>query len=239
VAETRLLVTDDVRALLTDAGLERLAETAATGWRCLACDADGQPGDGPPAVVVLLHDGAARTAVVKLAHPRCCPPGVIEADSLLPVLATVGMTALAAVIGRRPVLMTELAAPAFAVDRGERTDLTAGAMLSQGLHLIAAPWEPAPAAPGWLAVMTAARAVRVTGPDGQPHYDGTLAPPPGWRELVAARRQVELLTGVDGLDAIAAGAAAAPALEAAAAAGRLAGATIRARVTRRVLPGRR
>jgi hypothetical protein len=147
------------------------------------------------------------------------------------------MTALAAVVDGRPVLMTELAAPAFTAGRGERTDLAASAMLSQGLHLIAAPWEPAPAAPGWLAVMTAARAVRVTGPDGQPHYDGTLAPPCGWRELVAADRQVELLTGVDGLDAIAAGADAAEALQAAAAAGRLAGATIRARITHRAPRG--
>jgi hypothetical protein len=107
-------------------------------------------------------------------------------------------------------------------------------MLSQGLHLIAAPWEPAPAAPGWLAV-TGPCAVRVTGPDGEPHYDGTLAPPPGWRELVAVGRKVELLTGVDGLAAIAAGADAARALESASAAGRLVGATIRARVAHRAL----
>jgi hypothetical protein len=234
--KTRLLVTEDVRVLLEDAGLERVAEAAATGWRCWACDAEGRPGDGPASVVVLLDSaGAARTAVVKLAHPRCCPPGVIEAGSPLPRLAAVGMTALAAVVAGRPVLMTELTAPAFTVDRGERTDLAAGAMLSQGLHLIAAPWEPAPAAPGWLAAVTGPRAVRVTGPDGEPHYDGTLAPPPGWRQLVAAARKVELLTGVDGLAAIAAGADAAGALESAAAAGRLAGATIRARVTHRAL----
>lgn len=233
MAKARLLVTGDVRALLADAGLERVAEGAATGWRCCACGAEGRPGDGPPSVVVLL--GGDGTTVVKLAHPRCCPPGVIEADGSPSVPATVGMTALAAVVGGRPVLLTELQAPAFTVGRGEVTDLTASVMLSQGLHLIAAPWEPAPAAPGWLAVLAASRAVRVTGPDSEPHYDGTLAAPPGWRELVTAARRVELLTGVAGLAAIAAGADGTQAIATASAAGRLVGGTIRASVTRRPL----
>ena len=121
-------------------------------------------------------------------------------------LATIAITALAAIIDARPALLTAPNAPAITIDRGERTSLTAPAMLGQGLHLIAAPWAPAPAAPGWLAAMTTTRSARITGPDRQPHYDGTLAPPAGWRELAAAARQVELLTGIDGLDAIADGA---------------------------------
>ena len=61
------------------------------------------------------------------------------------------MAALAAVIHGRPVLMTEMASPVLAIDRGERTDLTVGAMLSQGLHLIAVPWKPAAPAAARLA----------------------------------------------------------------------------------------
>jgi hypothetical protein len=235
-ASQALLVSAGVRELLSDADLERLAAMAASGYRCSSCGQRGMLSDGPASVLVTLQDGpgdTGRIAVAGLAHGRCCPPQVIDRPGILQVPAEAGMTAKAAVLphasGRRALLVTELAAPPVAVaGPGERHDLATGVLLSLGLHLLPTPWEPAPPAGGWAVRLPTADAAVVTDPEGGCYYEGGLGQPRKWRQLVARRGTVELLAGVAGMDAAGPGnpEPGLAALEAAAKAGRLVGATV-------------
>jgi hypothetical protein len=232
-----LLVTAEVREILADPDLERLAGMAAAGYRCASCGLRGSPADGPASVVITMRGGpgvSGRVAVAGLAHGRCCPPQVIEQPGALEAPSGALMTATAVLLpapgGYRALLVTELTSPPVAVTGpGERHDLATGALLAMGLHLLSSPWEPAPPASGWDVRLTP-RAAVVTDPDGGCYYQGSLEQPRTWRQLVTRQGAVELLAGTAGI------AAAGPGnpepglavLEAAAAAGRLAGATVSA-----------
>jgi hypothetical protein len=126
--------------------------------------------------------------------------------------------------------VTELpAAPVAVAGPGERYDLATGALLSMGLRLLASPWEPAPAASGW-SVSLSPRSALVTCPDGDRYYEGSLDQPPQWRLAAKRLGSVELLAGTAGIAAAGPGqpGPGIAALEAAARAGRLVGATVSA-----------
>jgi hypothetical protein len=225
--ELELLVSSAVREYVTDDDLARLAAKGAAGYECVACKKPGGPADGPASVVVLLDPvpGGEFRAVVRLGHAACCAPQVREAGASLAAPGAARMLAKAAVLGHpagdRPVLITELATPAVEVTGpGERADLATGALLGLGLHLLASPWEPAPPAPGWVAVVSPRKAV-IIDPDAGRFYAGGVDYPPGWLDLAGQRGAVELLAGADGIGGP--GDAVVGALEAAAAAGRLVG----------------
>jgi hypothetical protein len=228
--ELELLASSAVREHVTDDDLERLAAKGAAGYQCAACKKRAGPADGPASVGVLLDAapgggcGGFR-AVVRLGHAACCDSQVTTAGAPLAAPAVARMLAKAGVLshpaGDRPVLVTELATLAVAVTGpGERADLATGELLGLGLHLLASPWEPAPPARGWVALLSPAKAV-IIDRDGGRYYAGAVDYPLGWLDLAAQRRAVELLAGADGIDGPAG--AVAGALEAAAAAGRLAG----------------
>jgi hypothetical protein len=223
-----LLVNGEVRGVLEDADLERLSAMAAAGYECVACGTRGGADDGAAAVVVLVQSG---TGVVRLAHARCSAPGVVDAGGLLAAPGEASMSAKAAVVDGRPLLIAELvAAPVAVLGDGERDDLMTGALLRMGLHLLASPWEPAPESPGWLVTIAAAGTVLVSDPDGGAFYDGGLDMPGPWLGAVSGAGRVELVAGVAGTAGVDGAAGNVAALESAARAGRLVGATVRATV---------
>ena len=178
--------------------------------------------------MILVQSG---TAVVRLAHARCARPGVVDAGGALAVPGEAGMSAKAALVDGRALLIAELAsAPVAVLGGGERRDLVTGELLSMGLHLLADPWRPAPDAPGWLVTITAPGAVLVADPGGGAFYDGTLDMPGAWLATVAGAGRVELVAGVAGTAGVDGTAANMAALESAARAARLVGATVRATV---------
>ena len=202
-----LLLSGQVREVLAGQDLERLAEMAATGFRCVSCGRRGVPADGPASVVIVVRPqrgSAARAAVVGLAHARCSPPRVIEENNVLEVPANARMAATAVLLpspgGPRPLLVTELsAAPVEVTGPGERHDLAAGALLGLGLRLLASPWDPAPPARGW-SVRLSRRSAVVTCPVGR-YYEGGLDQPPQWRQAAERLGSVELLAGTAGVGA--------------------------------------
>lgn len=237
----RLLTSVEVADLLTADDLDKLARSAAAGYQCVTC---GQPGQlGTAAVVVELKDlpgglpGTPQAAHVRLAHPWCSPSQILRDSGIMPVPVDGDMTAKAAIVdGYRTLLITELSAPVSAVlDGGERQDMATGMLLSLGLHLLADPWQPAPPADGWSVTLSSVDTAVVTDPDGRAYYEGGLDQPRKWRKLVAARGTVELLAGVTGIDAATPGnpQPGLAALEAAARAGDLVGATIPVVATRK------
>jgi hypothetical protein len=225
-----LLVSSAVRGYVADDDLERVAAIGAAGYECVACGKHGGPADGPASVVVLLDSapGGTSKAVVRLGYARCCAPRVRAGGAHLAAPDAAGMVARAGVLpGGRPVLVTELTVPGVAVaGQGERVDMTAAVLLGMGLHLLASPWEPAPPAPGWNALLSPRKAV-VTDPEAGEFYAGGVDYPPGWLDLAVRRGAVELLTGADGIGRAGDGAVLG-ALEAAASAGRLVGGLVQA-----------
>ena len=184
--------------------------------------------------------GAEPVAVVSLAHGRCLRPAVRYKPGGIEPPPAAGMSATAVVLphvgGPRPLIVTEAAARVVAVlGGGERRDAATAALLGDGLHLLGDAWQPAPPAAGWEVRLTGPGTVLVIDPHGGAYYDGELEQPATWRAAVAARGAVELLAGTDGIGA---GGPGNPepgvlALESAARAGRLVGATITARHDRR------
>ena len=123
-----LLLSGQVREVLADQDLERLAGMAAAGFRCTSCGRRGGPADGPASVVIVMRSQpgrADRVAVVGLAHAQCSPPQVVEERDVLGVPSEASMTATAVLLpspaGPRPLLVTELSAvPVAVTGPGER-----------------------------------------------------------------------------------------------------------------------
>lgn len=235
-----LVVSAEVRAIVGDPDLERLAALAGDGYRCTSCGQRGSTADGPASVVIIVKPdppALAPVGVVQLAHNQCSASRVVQSPEALNAPAEVRMAATAALLpsadGLRAVLITELLAPVVQVTGpGERRDLATSALLGMGLHMLATPWDRAPDASGWL-VRLSSRAALVTDPAGDCYYEGPLQQPQPWHQLVARRGTVELLAGTAGIGAAAPGRPepGLAALDEAARVGRLVGATVPALVT--------
>ena len=203
----RMRVAAEVADLLSAGDLETLRQSAATGYRCLACGQHDQLAAGPVSVVVRLATlpgtgpGGPQVAHVGLAHARCSPSQVIAGADSSPEPAET-MRATAAVLpdpGRRALLITEPSVRMSSrTSSGERVDPVLAGLLGRGLHLLASIEERAPGAPGWLVSLPSPAEAVIREPDGSLFYAGELDQPRKWRQLTSRRGQVELLTGVIG-----------------------------------------
>jgi hypothetical protein len=209
---TGLRVAADVAELLTPADLDTLRRSAATGYRCVACDQPGELGAEPAAVVILVAgvpgggpDGP-QVAHVQVAHERCSPSQVITDPGIL-VPPETTMTATAAVIphasGPRALLIAEpMVHLSSLTGSGEQVDPVIAGLLGSGLHLLATAGRRPPAAPDWSVQLPSPFGAVILEPSRELFYDGELVQPGLWREIVSTRGEVELLSGVIGLDAV-------------------------------------
>lgn len=205
-------VAAEVTELLSPSDLDTLGQSAATGYRCVACGQAGELGAEAASVVVLVTEASGAgpdgpgVAFIRLAHERCSRSRVIISAGSISMLDETPMTVTAAMIphasGRRALLIAEPAVRMSAsTSAGERVDPVLAGLLGQGLHLLASAWERAPDSPGWLvSLQSRARAV-ISEPSGAMFYIGELPRPLAWRQLVRRRGKVELLTGVLGFGA--------------------------------------
>jgi hypothetical protein len=203
----RMRVAAEVADLLTAGDLETLRQSAATGYRCLACGQHDQLAAGPVSVVVRLATlpgtgpGGPQVAHVGLAHARCSSSQIIAGADSSPEPAEM-MRATAAVLpdpGRRALLITEPSVRMSSrTSSGERVDPVLAGLLGRGLHLLASIEERAPGAPGWLVSLPSPAEAVIREPDGTLFYAGELHQPRKWRQLTSRRGDVELLIGVIG-----------------------------------------
>src|ERR1039458_9747818 len=182
----RMRVAAEVADLLGAGDLDMLRQSAATGYRCLACGQHDQLAAGPLSVVVRLTTppgtgpGGPQVAHVGLAHARCSPSQLIaDADSSPDPAET--RRATAAVLpdpGRRALLITEPSVRMSSrTSSGERVDLVLAGLLGRGLHLLASIEERAPGAPGWLVSLPSPAEAVIREPDGTLFYAGELDQP--------------------------------------------------------------
>jgi hypothetical protein len=95
--------------------------------------------------------------------------------------------------------------PDLAERRGpaEHGNLSVSALLSMGLTPVTAATtamsEPPVPAPGWRLELSAARAARLTAPDGSIIWAGVCGQPRPWRELITRTSRCAVLIGAIGL----------------------------------------
>jgi hypothetical protein len=227
----------EVAVIVGEEDLVRLRTGAAFArYTCWACGRPGLADTQPASVVVELGEQAAR---VSLAHARCAPSQVVELRGVA-VPAVTGdsdedMAAKAAVFpypgGSQAVLILEPRVEIAAHSPGgERIDVLLTGLLGMGLSLVYAVGDLPGPAPGWQLDLPGRRQVRVSAADGSVVYAGSCGQPRRWRQQIAVTGRCVVLTGTIGL--FACPGRGDPArlvgmVEAAARAGRLAGATVR------------
>jgi hypothetical protein len=161
--------------------LHRLRHSPAYDpFTCWHCHGPGDANTEPATVIAELDEGAARIA---LAHAECARSQVVSTGAPAPP-ATPGTAALTDALpgpdGPLPLLILDQR-PEMAVRSGpaERLDLSVSGLLSMGLTLVTTISEAGPGIPDVIEV-------------GEP-----LAPAPGWRLELSARRAARL-TAPDG-----------------------------------------
>jgi len=183
----------DIRASAEVAGmigaenLHRLRRSPAYGpFTCWHCHGPGDANTEPATVIAELYEGAAR---ITLAHAECARSQVVSTGAPAPAALTepgtgADMAALTDVLpgpdGPLPLLILDQR-PEMAVRSGpaERVNVFVSALLSMGLTLVTTISEAGPGTPDVIEV-------------GEP-----LAPAPGWRLELSARRAARL-TAPDG-----------------------------------------
>lgn len=193
-----------VQALLGPETLARLRSEAFRQYSCCQCGQPGRTDTGRTVVVAERYRlGAVR---VQLAHARCARSAVVDADDPVPEITALGsVLSKTAVLGYatgppvRPLLLLE---PRIELSEqtpgGERMNLWLSALLDQGLTLLRTAGQmPAPA-DGWLLRLTRNAAVLLAA-DGAPVFEGPLAPPGPWHELVHSASACLVLMGTIGL----------------------------------------